>query len=631
MGISSSEEESDISESEKEECKDESYEELKAGKYKIKNANATFRCPFCEGKKKQAFQFKDLLQHASGIGIGSSKRRVKIKAKHLALAKYLKESDNNSLPNHELEEPNADEVFVWPWTVIVANVFHDQPIDNDFDTKHWLKRFEQYKPKEAHVLHSDNEENDKGYVVLEFGTEWIGFREMMKLDTDFLADDRGKKDWESRGNGVGLELYGWYARAEDYNSEGVVGAYLRRKTMVKTTSNIAEDALKEHSETVLNLAGEIDHANRKIGEVKNKYDHANTSLEKVKKLIEAQKLLDQTLDKEREMSQQLAREHGRRMMEEIENLQHDLDRRSAELDRWCQKLSEQETSTSHERKKLEEGKKRKVDSLILASEEQVKAGTDFLSLLGKHKMEKKTQADAILKLLKDMESEHKLKLEIAELEGQLNVLKHMKVTGADEEKRKKKQIQEMEEALEDLNFDMSVKEDENQALEKKEQIAKTQLDDARQQLIRELPKILKGGTEIGVKTLGEIDAKPFKVVCKNRYKDNKKASLECAKLLAEWQNQILDSSWHPFRVLEIEGKNQKIVIDEDDPKLRSLKMDVGEEAYESVVTALNEVQEYQNQLSGRSVIPELWHFKLGRIATLTETLAYIKKRIMKKR
>ncbi|KAK7279898.1 hypothetical protein RJT34_24957 [Clitoria ternatea] len=133
----------------------------------------------------------------------------------------------------------------------------------------------------------------------------------------------------------------------------------------------------------------------------------------------------------------------------------------------------------------------------------------------------------MLKLLKDMESEHKLKLEIVELEGQLNVLKHMNVMGADEEKRKKKQIQEMKETLEELKFDMS-----------------------------ELPKILKGGTDIGVKKLGEINAKPFKVVCKNMYKDNKKASLECAKLHAEWQNQILDSSWHPFRVLEIEGKKQ---------------------------------------------------------------------------
>ena len=71
---SSSDEESDISE---DDYKEKSYNELKAGKYKVKNPNATFRCPFCEGKKKkkQAYQFKELLQHASGIGIDSAKRR----------------------------------------------------------------------------------------------------------------------------------------------------------------------------------------------------------------------------------------------------------------------------------------------------------------------------------------------------------------------------------------------------------------------------------------------------------------------------------------------------------------------------------------------------------------------------
>ncbi|KAG5106096.1 hypothetical protein JHK82_043066 [Glycine max] len=53
----------------------------------------------------------------------------------------------------------------------------------------------------------------------------------------------------------------------------------------------------------------------------------------------------------------------------------------------------------------------------------MKARNDILSLLEKHQMEKKAVSDALLKLEKKMGNEQKLNLEIAELEGQLKVLK----------------------------------------------------------------------------------------------------------------------------------------------------------------------------------------------------------------
>ncbi|RDX80339.1 Factor of DNA methylation 1, partial [Mucuna pruriens] len=634
---SSSDEESDISESEKEDYKEKSYDQLKAGKYKIKNANATLRCPFCEGKKKQAFQFKDLLQHASGIGSGSSKRSVKVRAKHLALSQYLKEDLSNELDNsnsqakpHDLEivieQPNPDDRFVWPWTAIVANIFgKPQHEPEDYDSKHWLRKFEPYKPKEAHVLRSA--EDPKGYVVLEFGTEWTGFRQVMKLDTDFVADNRGKKDYESRKMGEASGLYAWCARAGDYNSEGLVGTYLRAKAELKTTSRVTQDAWKEKSETLVHLLGEIGHANKKIGEMETKYTEDNMSLEN---MMAERDLLHQTRVEEMKLMQKRAREHARKVMEETEKLQHDIDTRSAELDRWCQQLIEQETLTIQERRKFEEEKKRKMESLILASEEQMKARCDFVSLLEKHQMEKKTQTDALLKLEKEMDNEHKLKLEIAQLEGQLKILKCMNVEGAEHEKSRKKEIKEMEEKLEDMIFDMSVKDDENQALERKEQLAKTELEDARQELVRVLSQILKGCSNIGVKKLGEISAKPFQKVCKNRYKDKKKASLESAKLRAKWQKEILDSTWHPFRIVAVEGQEKQEVIDEDDKKLSSLKKDLGEEAYVAVVTALKELHGYHNS-SGKSVIPEVWNFKTGRRATLVEALDYILNRVIKMR
>ncbi|KAI9156581.1 hypothetical protein LWI28_008975 [Acer negundo] len=84
----SSDEESDFSDSVIIEYAEKPYEDLKAGKHKVK-VNGTLRCPFCSGKKKQDYKFKDLLQHASGVGKGSSNRSAKQKANHFALAKYL--------------------------------------------------------------------------------------------------------------------------------------------------------------------------------------------------------------------------------------------------------------------------------------------------------------------------------------------------------------------------------------------------------------------------------------------------------------------------------------------------------------------------------------------------------------
>ncbi|KAI8566487.1 hypothetical protein RHMOL_Rhmol02G0045100 [Rhododendron molle] len=71
------------------EYKDKPYEELKQGKYVVKNRDGSLRCPFCPGKKKQQWQYRDLLQHASGVGSGAAWRKPKHKAQHLALTVYL--------------------------------------------------------------------------------------------------------------------------------------------------------------------------------------------------------------------------------------------------------------------------------------------------------------------------------------------------------------------------------------------------------------------------------------------------------------------------------------------------------------------------------------------------------------
>lgn len=129
MAHSSDQEEelSEISESEIIDCIDKIYSQLHSKHYKVKKSG-TYKCPFCPAKKKQAYQYRDLLRHATGIGM-SGKHQTKIKAQHQALAKYMK----NHLANAALldqpmivdpvppQRKNKDK-YVWPWMGILVNL-----------------------------------------------------------------------------------------------------------------------------------------------------------------------------------------------------------------------------------------------------------------------------------------------------------------------------------------------------------------------------------------------------------------------------------------------------------------------------------------------------------------------------
>lgn len=65
------------------------------------------------------------------------------------------------------------------------------------------------------------------------------------------------------------------------------------------------------------------------------------------------------------------------------------------------------------------------------------------------------------------------------------------------------------------------------------------------------------------------------------------------------------------------------IIKEDDEKLNALRVELGDEAYNVVVKALLEMNEYNP--SGRYPVPELWNFKENRKAPIPEVAAYLMK------
>ncbi|MCH94501.1 myosin-2 heavy chain-like [Trifolium medium] len=70
----------------------------------------------------------------------------------------------------------------------------------------------------------------------------------------------------------------------------------------------------------------------------------------------------------------------------------------------------------------------------------------------------------------------------------------------------------------------------------------------------------------------------------------------------------------------VDGKEKEIIKD-DDEKLNGLRKELGEKAYNAVVAALTEINQYNP--SGRYVTSELWNYKAGRRATLQEGVQFL--------
>ncbi|KAK2995948.1 hypothetical protein RJ640_003740 [Escallonia rubra] len=628
MSNPSSSEGSDISDSELEEYIEKYYERLKNSVMKLKVSDERFKCPFCPGEKKQTYLYKDLLQHASGVGKSTGSRSTKEKGRHLSLVMYMEKvlDIKGSLTQSRSEafdipkDTDANESFVWPWMGIVANI-HVQwkdgryigesgsRIRDDFTKKG-------FNPLRVHPLW--NYRGHSGYAIVEFSRDWPGFYNAMRFEKSFEADHRGKRDYYEAE--YVDDLYGWVARDEDYNSHDIIGEHLRKAGDLKTIPAIeAEDKLKA-TKLVSNLTNVIEVKNMRLREMEIEYNETNMCLTNV--MSEKDEMLREYNEEIKKM-QQNARGHMENIFKEHERITLQLERQNRELQQREKELEMREAHNENERRNLYLEKKMNERATL----EQKKADENVVRLADDQKREKELLHKRIIELEKKLDAKQALELEIEHMRGALQVMKHM---GDDGDTKVKKQIEDIQRDLLDKEEELEGLEALNQALVIKERKTNDELQDARKELINGLDD-QSNRAFISIKRMGEIDIKPFRLACKRKCPDNE-ADTAAMEFCSLWEEHLKDPSWHPFKVVPLEGSNDhKEIINEDDEKLKELKNEFGDEVYTAVATALREINEYNP--SGRYVTKELWNFKEGRKATLSEGVASILKqwRVAKRR
>ncbi|XP_017241003.2 factor of DNA methylation 5-like [Daucus carota subsp. sativus] len=174
-------------------------------------------------------------------------------------------------------------------------------------------------------------------------------------------------------------------------------------------------------------------------------------------------------------------------------------------------------------------------------------------------------------------------------------------------------------AEEKLRKELEYFESLNKTLMIKESMSNRELQDARNEVIEGLEGMLNPRSVFCIKRMGEVNRKVFQEICQQSCtaEDWEEQS---ATLCSLWERRVRDAHWHPFKRVTIDGKLQE-VINEDDKKLKGLKNEWGENAYQAVADALLELNEYNP--SGRYPVPELWNSKRGRRASLKEIIGYI--------
>ncbi|VAH72421.1 unnamed protein product [Triticum turgidum subsp. durum] len=155
---------------------------------------------------------------------------------------------------------------------------------------------------------------------------------------------------------------------------------------------------------------------------------------------------------------------------------------------------------------------------------------------------------------------------------------------------------------------------------KREQANNKELQENRHELIQGFENMpISGGAVVGIKRMGQLDENPFRAACNLKYRDNDPEG-KAARLVLYWQEEIQKPSWRPFTNIQVDEEDKE-VIDDNDPKLSNLRFQYGDRVCNAVKDALRELNKYSPD--ERCIMNEIWNFREGRKATMTEVITCI--------
>ncbi|KAE8700862.1 XH/XS domain-containing protein, putative isoform 2 [Hibiscus syriacus] len=475
-----------------------------------------------------------------------------------------------------------DDVFVYPWMGIIANI--PTTIQNGRKVGGSGSRLRDdltekgFNPSRVHPLW--NRHGHSGFAIVEFKKGWDGFNNAFMFDKSFEQEQCGKKDYFSPRMERD-KLYGWVARDDDYYSKGLVGEYLKNNGDLKTVSDKEAEDHRKDSTLVTTLTNTLETKNQRLKEMEKKYTKVKMSFWA---LMDEKDEMIKAYNEESRRMQQNAHDHFKKISLEHERMARQFSDQKTELEQREKELFDREIQNEAETRKLQHEK--------IMSE--------------KEKLHRK-----IIELEKQLDAKQALELEIQSMKGQIEVMQHMEGDG--EMKQKMEAIQE---ELREKEEEWSSVEELYQVLVVSERQKNDELLDARKELIAGLKDISTNTrASVGVKRMGELDIKPFRIAAKRKY-SGVEANLKAAERCSQLQDYLRDSNWHPFKILTDKDGNSKELLDEEDEQLKAIKSEDGDEIYSAVTAALAEINEYNP--SGRYIVPQLWNFKEGREATLKE-------------
>ncbi|GJN37495.1 hypothetical protein PR202_gb26461 [Eleusine coracana subsp. coracana] len=463
---------------------------------------------------------------------------------------------------------NAGELLLWPWTGILATATADANAASTLAAhahQHFAGITTTALQEEApnHCLH---------FLVIHFGKSWLGLRYTMSLAFHFTAT--GRRDWQLRhGEGV----FGWAAGEDDMIGEGTVARFLR-EAGVRARS--VEDVEKEKSSIATTLGAAVGEDERRAKELQAKHEEKLLLANKV----EESSWINGELEEFRKLSDNVIPEMNRGIHEENEKFKIELDAVSREIESRVERIQELKDS----RTQLHRSKVQK---------EEMEAIFTKLNQLEKQLQQKKQQESVICQLnMKLQTGENLTKEEYQHLYELMIILKNC--------------LDQEHERLKNSYLD----------LKKREWLNKDVFQEHKKELVKGFEGMMSDGHNvIGIKRMGQLDEKPFHHARKRKFRDDDPVG-NAKRLVSSWQEELKKTSWHPFITILVDGED-KDVVDEDDPKLRQLQAEYGDNVCNAVKVALVELNEYSPR--GRDVVNELWNFREARKATMSEVVKYI--------